>query len=84
MKLAKIKMSKDVMNALNNGELPMLNMYLSWLKRDGDFFISEFRNEELNFDLILFDYSFNEPESKKFWSIVNNNATRTIVNIIEL
>ena len=87
MKLAKIEMSEEIIESLNNKDLPILNMYLSWLKRDGEYFISGVRGDgELNFDLIIQDYSCNEPESTKFWDIVNKSKKeiRTIINIVNI
>lgn len=84
MKLAKIKPSKKFMEVLSNEEFPILRMYLSWLKRDGDCFISEIRDEELNFKLIIKDYCFNEPESERFWKELEGSLTWDIIKVIEL
>lgn len=84
MKLAKIKIQKELLEMLEGTEFPILRMYLSWLKREGDIIISEVRDGELNFKLIIEDYCFNEPESKEFWKRLNDDLHWDILKVVEL
>lgn len=85
MVLAKVKMSKEFMEIFNDKEFSMLRLYLSMLKRDGDCFISEVVDNELNLKLTLQDYFFNEKgeEADEFWKRCNK-VTWDIIKVIEL
>ena len=72
MVLAKVKPSKEFMEAFNSREFSMLRRYLSDFMRDGDTFISELRGGELNFKLMLQDYCCNEPESKELFERIGS------------
>lgn len=84
MKLAKIKIQKELLEMLEGNEFPILKMYLSWLRRDGDIIISEVRDVQLNFKLIIEDYCLNEPEALEFWKRLNGNLHWDILNVVEL
>lgn len=84
MKLAKVKPQVEFMEAFNSREFPALRMYLSDFMRDGDTFISEIRDGELNFKLTLQDYCCNESESKELFERVNGTIHWDIIKVVTL
>lgn len=86
MVLLKIQ-SKVLSTALKDKEMFALRMYLDSFQRteDGCFICQEINDPDdgiiPDIRLSLFDYTFNEPESKKIWEIAKNTIGKETIDL---
>lgn len=86
MVLLKVQ-SKVLSTALQNKEMHMLRMYLGSFQRteDGCFVCREVDDPDdgkiADIRLSLFDYTFNERESKKLWQIAKETIGKETIDL---
>lgn len=85
MKICKVH-SKVLITALRSKEFGVLSMYLGGVKIDkDDTFVCEMVQDENKWipdlKLGLQDYFFNEPESKKLWSLAETLLGRKYIDL---
>lgn len=90
MKIARIKLQKEFVEALEDRNFWELHLYCRDYKRNGDEILTEISNEELSFKLTLDDYFANifsedsQRERDLLWKKVNGKITWKILKIVEI